>query len=229
MTGAVPAELSVLEGENMRVERPTTGQRAADVLRTRILEGELRAGTQFAEQRLAAILGVSRNTLREAFQILIAEHLVVREPHRGVFVRWITAPEVSDIYAFRRLVECAALTKPLDSDHLAQMREAVDIGDAAAARLAWGEVGTADLRFHLAVVAAAGSQRLDQAVRVLFAELRLAFQLVADPAVLHAPFLVRNAEILALVQTGEHERASAVMRSYLDAAEALIIANIPAR
>ena len=154
---------------------------------------------------------------------------MVREPHRGVFVRWITAPEVSDIYAFRRLVECAALTKPLDSDHLAQMREAVDIGDAAAARLAWGEVGTADLRFHLAVVAAAGSQRLDQAVRVLFAELRLAFQLVADPAVLHAPFLVRNAEILALVQTGEHERASAVMRSYLDAAEALIIANIPAR
>jgi DNA-binding FadR family transcriptional regulator len=51
---------------------------------------------------------------------------------------------------------------------------------------------------------------------------------VTDPAVLHAPFLVRNAEILALVQAGEHEQASTAMRSYLDAAEALIIANIPA-
>jgi DNA-binding GntR family transcriptional regulator len=229
MTGAAHAELSVLEGDNMRVERPTTGQRAADILRTRILEGELRAGTQFAEQRLAAILGVSRNTLREAFQILIAEHLVVHEPHRGVFVRRITAPEVSDIYAFRRLVECAALTRPLANDHVAQMQVAVDMGGAAAARLAWDEVGTADLRFHLAVVAAAGSQRLDQAVRVLFAELRLAFQLVADPAVLHAPFLVRNAEILTLVQAGAHEQAATAMRSYLDAAESLIIANIPAR
>ena len=229
MTGAIQAELSVLEGDNMRVERPTTGQRAADILRTRILQGELRAGTQFAEQRLAAILGVSRNTLREAFQILIGEHLVVHEPHRGVFVRRITAPEVSDIYAFRRLVECAALTKPLGSDHLEQMRAAVHDGDAAAGQQAWDEVGTADLRFHLAVVAAAGSQRLDQAVRVLFAELRLAFQLVADPAVLHAPFLIRNAEILVVVQAGVHEQASTAMRSYLDAAEALIIANIPAR
>jgi DNA-binding GntR family transcriptional regulator len=144
-------------------------------------------------------------------------------------VRRITAPEVSDIYAFRRLVECAALTRPLANDHVAQMQVAVDIGDAAAARLAWDEVGTADLRFHLAVVAAAGSQRLDQAVRVLFAELRLAFQLVADPAVLHAPFLVRNAEILTLVQAGAHEQAATAMRSYLDAAESLIIANIPAR
>jgi len=229
MTGAVHAELSVLEGDNMRVERPTTGQRAADVLRTRILQGELRAGTQFAEQRLAAILGVSRNTLREAFQILIGEHLVVHEPHRGVFVRRITAPEVSDIYAYRRLVECAALERPPGFDHLAQMRAAVDDGHVAAGRLAWDEVGTADLRFHLAVVAAAGSTRLDQAVRVLFAELRLAFQLVADPAVLHAPFLIRNAEILALAEGGEHQQASTAMRSYLDAAEALIIANIPAR
>ena len=229
MTGAVHAELSVLEGENLRVERPTTGQRAADILRTRILQGELRAGTQFAEQRLAAILGVSRNTLREAFQILIGERLVVHEPHRGVFVRRITAPEVSDIYTFRRLVECAALARPHGFDHLAHMRAAAGDGDVAAGRLAWGEVGTADLRFHLAVVTAGGSTRLDQAVTVLFAELRLAFQLVADPAVLHAPFLVRNAEILALAEAGDHQQASIAMRSYLDAAEALIIANIPAR
>lgn len=229
MSGPVHGELSVLEGENLRVERPTTSQRAADVLRTRILQGELRAGTQFAEERLAAILGVSRNTLREAFQILIGEHLVVHEPHRGVFVRRITAPEVSDIYAYRRVVECAALTRPLSVDHLADMRGAVADGHVAAGRMAWDEVGTADLRFHLALVAAAGSRRLDQAVRVLFAELRLAFQLVADPAVLHAPFLVRNTEILALAEQGEHERASAAMRSYLDTAEALIIANIPVR
>lgn len=228
MTGPVHGELSVLEGNILRVDRPTTGQRAADILRTRILQGELRAGTQFAEQRLAAILGISRNTLREAFQILIGEHLVVHEPHRGVFVRRITAPEVSDIYAYRRLVECAALARPLGFDHLAQMRGAVQDSRVAAGRLAWDEVGTADLRFHLAVVAAAGSTRLDHAMRVLFAELRLAFQLVSDPEKLHAPFLVRNAEILALAEQGEHGQASATMRSYLDAAEALIISNIPA-
>ena len=229
MAGPVHAELSVLEGEDMRVERPTTGQRAADVLRNRILQGELRAGTQFAEHRLAAILGVSRNTLREAFQILIGEHLVVHEPHRGVFVRRITGPEVSDIYAFRRVVECAALAGPLGSAHVAEMRAAVQDGESAAGRRAWDEVGTANLRFHLAVVAGAGSRRLDQAVRVLFAELRLAFQLVPDPRELHAPFLVRNADILALTEAGEHARAGAAMRSYLDAAEAVIITNIPVR
>ena len=208
------------------LDRPTTAQRVADVLRERIVRGELRSGTQFGEQQLTAALGVSRNTLREAFQILIGERLLVREAHRGVFVRRLGAADVRDIYNVRRLVECAALTRPAEPGALVQMRAAVTRGRAAARRRDWDDVGTADVAFHVAVTALGGSGRLDRVMRALFAELRLAFQLVPDSHVLHKPFLPRNAEILDLTERGDDAQASEHLRVYLDDAEAMIVAAV---
>lgn len=218
--------LAVVGGQGELLDRPTTAQRVADVLRERILRGELRSGTQFGEQQVTATLGVSRNTLREAFQILIGERLLVREPHRGVFVRRLDAADVRDIYDVRRLVECGALARPAELRGLAEMRVAVKQGRAAARRRDWYDVGTADVRFHVAVTALAGSVRLDQVMRALFAELRLAFQLVPDAHVLHKPFLPRNAEILDLAERGEYAQASDGLRTYLDEAEAVIVAAV---
>ena len=209
-----------------QLQRPTTAQRVAEILRDRILEGELSSGTQFAELQLSTALGISRNTLREAFQILVGEHLLVHEPHRGVFVRRLDVADVRDIYTFRRLVECAALAHPATTKGLAEMRAAVAQGNEAASRQAWHEVGTADVRFHMGVTAVAGSERLDQVMRGLFAELRLAFALVPDPHELHRPFLERNAEILELAERGKAGRASLLLRRYLDDAEARIVAAV---
>lgn len=214
LLGLVSAEL---------LDRPSTAQRVADVLREGILRGELRSGTKFAEEQLTSELRLSRNTLREAFQILIGERLLVREPHRGVFVRRLDAGDVRDIYAARRLVECAALAHPVQPRALVQMRAAVTQGRAAARRRAWHDVGTADVHFHIAITAMGGSEWLDRVMRALFAELRLAFQVVADPRALHQPFLSRNAEILELAERGDRRQAGARLRTYLDEAEALII------
>lgn len=208
------------------LERPSTAQRVADVLREQVLHGELPPSTQMPEQQLTTVLGVSRNTLREAFQILVGEHLLVREPHRGVFVRTLDAADVRDIYAFRRLVECAALADPVEESALADMRLAVTQGRAAARRRDWHEVGTADVRFHVAVTAVAGSERLDRAMRATFAELRLAFHLVTDLRSLHRPYLELNAEILELAEQGRSTEASAHLRDYLDDAEARLVAAI---
>lgn len=208
------------------LDRSTTVQRTADLLRDQVLAGQHAAGAQMAELALSSGLGISRGTLREAFQVLIGERLLVHEPHRGVFVRRLSVADVRDIYAFRRLVECAALARPTDPRGLGAMREAVASGQEAAARRAWPEVGTADVRFHMGVTAVAGSSRLDRAVRALFAELRLAFQLVPDAQALHEPFLERNAEILALCEGGGHDKASAVLEGYLDEAEEFVVGHL---
>lgn len=220
------ADLAGLGGAGVQLERPSTAQRVADILRERIIQGELPSGTQFAEQQLTVIFDVSRNTLREAFQILVGERLLVREPHRGVFVRRLAAADVRDIYTFRRLVECAALQHPADPRGICAMRVAVTEGQDAARRESWSEVGTADVRFHMAVTAVAGSDRLSHAMRGLFAELRLAFQLVPDPHELHGPFLARNAEIVTLAEEGNGHQASRLLRTYLDEAQARIVAAV---
>jgi DNA-binding GntR family transcriptional regulator len=227
MTSSSAAQVLSLGADRIALDRASTPQRVADLLRERVLEGQLPPGTQFAEQQLVDALGISRNTLREAFQVLIAERLLVHEPHRGVFVRRLSAVDVADIYAVRRLLECAALEHPAEaSNGLAEMRLAVDAGRAAARRRRWQQVGTADVRFHVAVTALAGSDRLDRVVRGLFAELRLSFQLVPDPHALHAPFLARNAEILDLAERRQRRQASRAMRAYLDDAEQRVLAAL---
>jgi DNA-binding GntR family transcriptional regulator len=52
-------------------------------------------------------------------------------------------------------------------------------GERAAMQQRWLDVGTANMHFHQAIVALAGSRRADEIMRQLLAELRLAFHVVS--------------------------------------------------
>ena len=63
-----------------------------------ILAGDLAAGAQLREAEVAAMLGVSRGPVREAFRALEESGLVRLEKNRGVFVRQIGVEEADDIF-----------------------------------------------------------------------------------------------------------------------------------
>ena len=88
------------------LDRSSTAERVADVLRRRITEGDLPPRTHLSEEQLIVVLQVSRNTLREAFRLLSHEGLLVHELHRGVFVRQLDEADLIDLYRLRRTVEC---------------------------------------------------------------------------------------------------------------------------
>jgi DNA-binding GntR family transcriptional regulator len=218
------SDLAGLSGARTLLDRTSTVSRLAAALRARIIEGALRPGTQLPEHAVADLLGVSRNTLREAFRLLAHEGLVVHEPHRGVFVRTLDAGDVRDIYATRRLVECAAVRAEGRSP--AEIRAAVDAAEAAVADGRWSDVGTADLRFHSAIVALAGSRRLNDLMDRVMAELRLVFHVMDDPRRFHAPYVRRNAEIATLVERGRKAEAADALAGYLDDAESQLLRSI---
>ncbi len=101
---AAEVDPAVLAGDRVLPARSSTADRVAAVLRGRISEGDLPPGGKLAEDVVAGALGVSRNTLREAFRLLTHEKLLVHELDRGVFVRVLTAGDVIDIHRVRRLV-----------------------------------------------------------------------------------------------------------------------------
>ena len=72
--------------ERLQIDRLSVADQVASILRQKILNGELRPGTPLQEVPLAASLGVSRNTMREATRILSLENLLKRSIHRGVAV-----------------------------------------------------------------------------------------------------------------------------------------------
>lgn len=197
--------------------RTSTAERVADILRTRIAEGFFPPGTRLSEDSIGGALGVSRNTLREAFRLLTHERLLVHELNRGVFVRVLAVEDVVDIYRTRRLVERAVVhdlgEPPFRLDGLVR---AVTGGERDAREGNWAGVSTANIHFHRELVALAGSARMDELMRGVLAELRLVFHLVDDPRALHEPYLMRNREILDALDAGERVKAERLLVEYLD-------------
>ncbi len=206
-----------LSADRMLLGRTSTAERVADILRNRIAEGYFPPGNRLSEEAIGGALGVSRNTLREAFRLLTHERLLVHELNRGVFVRVLDAEDVADIHRTRRLVECAVVRglgqPPYALDALAA---AVAEGDTAARAEDWKGVSTANIHFHRELVALAGSARTDELMRGVLAELRLAFHVVDDPRTLHEPYLARNREILDALRAGELATAERLLARYLD-------------
>ncbi|MEU9900247.1 GntR family transcriptional regulator [Streptomyces phaeochromogenes] len=211
------AELNGLADDRALLGRTSTAERVSDILRSRIAEGFFPPGTRLSEDSIGNALGVSRNTLREAFRLLTHERLLVHQLNRGVFVRVLTVEDVEDIYRTRSLVECAVVRglgePPYAVDGLAA---AVADGRRASREGDWKGLGTANIHFHRELVALAGSARTDELMRSVFAELRLAFHLVDDPRRLHEPYLARNGQILQALQDGDCEEAESLLRTYLD-------------
>ena len=213
-----------LTADRHLLARTSTADRVADVLRARIAAGGLLPGTRLSEASIATILGVSRNTLREAFRLLVQERLLAYEMNRGVAVRELTVRDVADVYTARKALEVAGLRAATGAppSRLAAVQETVAEGERAAAAHEWSKVATADLHFHRTLAELAGSDRIDDFMRTLLAELRLAFHVMPSPPEFHLPYLGRNRLIADLVAGGDLAAAELELIDYLDAAEAQI-------
>ncbi|MCB5910606.1 GntR family transcriptional regulator [Streptomyces pinistramenti] len=217
------AEVAGLESDRALLGRSSTAERVADILRDRITEGYFPPGARLSEESIGGALGVSRNTLREAFRLLTHERLLVHELNRGVFVRVVTVEDLDDIYRVRLIVECAAVRGLGEGPHDAGVQEAIGLieaavrsGETASDGRAWQDLSTANIRFHQAIAALAGSPRTDELMRGVLAELRLVFHVMDDPRRFHAPYLTRNRQIVEALQAGDTADAERLLRSYLE-------------
>ncbi len=213
-----------LVAERESLGRISTVEKLADILRGRIIKGQYEPGERLAEDTIVKSLAISRNTLREAFRLLTHERLLVHELNRGVFVRKLTVDDVIDIYGVRKLVECGAVRGLVGPVRTADLAAAVAAGDEAMRQQDWRALGTANMMFHQAVGALAASPRVDELMRGILAELRLAFHLMADPRRLHEPYLERNREVLAALEVADVSRAERLLLKYLDDSEHVLVA-----
>lgn len=211
-------------GRDPLLRRETSADQAAALLRRRITDGLLAPGLQLREEQLTAVLGISRNTIREAFRMLGHEGLIVRRPYRGVFVRVVTVADVEDIFRTRRLLEPLGVdTLVRDPAAAGSLLDIVAAAEEAAAALDWRQVGTANLDLHRAIVQSCRSTRMNRLFAQLFAELRLAFLLTGDARAMHEPYLARNRSVAELIACGKGQAAQRVLADYLAQAERHVI------
>jgi DNA-binding GntR family transcriptional regulator len=209
---------SALAGR-LRVAVPSVADRVADELRLQLAEGTLLPGERLTESAIAEDLGVSRNTVREAFAELASERLVVRHPNRGVFVASLEAGDIHDVYTVRRAIEVSAIRGGGSPEAVAAVRAAVEEGKSAAAAGDEEALGTANQHFHGAIVALAGSRRLNSMMAQVLAEMRLFFHKATVDAHFYHHYLRDNEEICDALEAAELDRAADLMLAYLDRSE----------
>jgi DNA-binding GntR family transcriptional regulator len=211
------------------IRRSTTAEQVAETLRQQITNGALPPGTRLREEAVVGALGVSRNTVREAFRLLAHLRLVDHALHRGVHVRAVSADDVRELFATRRLIQPLGIAAALrDAALCVALEEQVDAAALAAAADDWTGVGTANMAFHLVMVAGCGSGHVTAMFEQLVAELRLAFLQMPDHKGLHEPYIDGNRRLVELLTAGRREAALTELASYLDTAEKQLLDQLAA-
>lgn len=190
---------------------------AVERIRAAIVEGGLAFGEQLSEAALAVNFGISKTPVREALLRLKMDGLVDIQPQRGTFVFTLDADEVTELTAFREIIETQALA-------LAMRRDRAGLVAALRANLARMPKGRSfdprrvhalDTEFHEALVDACGNRHLIAAYglvghRIEALRYRLA---VGDEQVEHCQ---RNhARIVARIAEGDVRRAESTLREHV--------------
>jgi DNA-binding GntR family transcriptional regulator len=206
---------------NLTVEKVTTVDRVAQVMRAEILGGRIAPGTPLREVEIASSAGVSRGSVRQAFSILINEGLLSRDSYRSVVVTTLTEQDIREIFQARRMIELAAV----EATALATEEQVAVLRRACAEFIAAVEAGDpdrshqADVDVHTALVGLLGSGRLSRVHSELMGELRLALT-----AQYHSPpdgptLMQRHRDFIELIATGRTEEARTQLSTRLDIAE----------
>lgn len=208
-----------------RIETEDLGRKVYKVLRSMIVNGDLRSGEKLGQEELAAKLGVSRTPLLFAFSKLEQDNLVEVLPRRGAYVRRYSRRELLDIYDIRCRLEplaardAAMNATPEDIASLAQLlgafREALRAGDPLA------QMRT-DYAFHMELLRCCGNRfLLDMLATLNIIVISNAEGLQKPPE--HS--MREHDALLAALRARDADRAEAVMFAHVNDARRNLAAD----
>ncbi|GAB3273617.1 GntR family transcriptional regulator [Kineosporia babensis] len=189
-----------------------------EILRERILAGELVGGDRLRQLDVSEELGVSTTPVREAFRSLAAEGLLQIDSHRGAVVREMSPAELLEIYQLQLLVERDNLGHALarmTAQALAEAEQAQEAMRQTEDAVQWVLLNR---DFHLALALPAGRPRV---YRLLSDLLNLtAVQIRGDIDSWdgrRAQALAEHDRLLQAVRAGQAQTAAAVLTEHTSA------------
>ncbi|KJS83197.1 MAG: hypothetical protein JM58_13100 [Peptococcaceae bacterium BICA1-8] len=89
----------------MIIERPSLKDQILNILRKKIIMGDIKPGEVIVESEIARNFGVSRGPVHDALIVLENEGFLSRAENGSIFVTKITKEDVFEIYSLRSAVE----------------------------------------------------------------------------------------------------------------------------
>ncbi len=217
----------------VQLHRPRSlGRQVADVLRQRIVRGELLPGARLVEEAVAEEFAVSRGPVRDAFTQLSFERLVeVRKP-AGVFVIGLTLDDVEQLYSLRGALEGLALERAMrvvDEEPWKGSERAAEAMLECARRSDAEGFLAADLEFHSRIYDLAEHPRLLGA----WQQYRPTFEALLDVTIHQDSDLTEAAEdhrrLLDTMRSGDVAAAKRALARHLEGSHARMRTAIESR
>lgn len=198
--------------------RQRLGDQIAEVLRKRILLGEMKPGSNIPERETSAALGVSRTPLREALLTLEAEGLVEMTPAKSPIVAKPSLIEVTHLLLVQSALEALAGECACDEitadefDEIETMHETMVTTSDTADPI---EFFQTDMAFHEAIVASTKNLSLIKTHKQYHARLWRARFLSSSRKVARAVTLTDHEDIVEGLRLRDKEQVSTSMQGHL--------------
>ena len=193
-----------------------------------IESGTLPGGSAIGQQELADRLGVSRQPIRQALPLLIAEGWIQSLPNRRLLVRELAAEEVDEIFTVRRLLEPVALAASIAHATPAMLRRLNFALTEYEEAQTPAELESADVAFHHALYSCCGNQTLLRLIEQLRRSLKRVYELKPTGSALRKKAIAEHRKLAKLCEQGDTRAASAALLEHLDAARAAMRKSRPA-
>lgn len=226
--------MKVLEGLGEPVTRDKLSTQAYEQLRKAILNGKIPLGTRLVVRVLSQTFGISATPIKAALAALEQEGLVTTVPHRGYSVKTLTLQDFREITEIREVLEGLAARRAAEHTSpklVRELQECIERQDICAKTADFEGYGDWDLRFHQALLLAAGSEWLLRLARSVHAHTRLVMLHAIHGPNRAASVVQEHTEIADAVAHGDAPRAEAAARRHIanvHARVARVIANAEA-
>lgn len=208
--------------------QPALIDRAYERLVEAIADGTLAPGQRIRQEELGRALGVSRQPISHALQLLKRQKLVAEHGRRGLIVSEIDPDRVRDLYQVRSALDTVAAR--LAAERVARRVIAAPQRQAAERALAAGlalppdapvlAFIQADVAFHTALYRLSGNRAIEDTVAAQWPHLKRSMGAVLDDRGQRPLVWSEHREILCCILAGDPAGAARAARGHTDRAGA---------
>ena len=205
--------------------QPALIDQVHDRLLAAVVDGTLAPGQRLTQEELALMLGVSRQPVSHALQMLKRRGLFVEAGKRGIAVAPIDGPRIRALYQIREALDglAAELAAARFRAGAASDADAAAIKSCLAegARLGTAPVGRfidADVAFHSALHVLSGNAAISETVAEQWPHFRRSMGLVLATPDMRARVWVEHGQIVDAVFAGDASEAGRRARRHTAAA-----------
>lgn len=211
------------------MESLTMSDRAAEKIRTMILNGEIRPGGKINIDKLSRESEFSKTPIREALNKLISEGLVLYTPRIGYTVYELTLQEYFQLYELQEMLEVHLSLKMLqfvdciDFDKLAEANKGIQ---------EWMAKGNVALvqeyndRFHMEIYGRYPNPKLIEELQQVWAKVKIQRHLMYRSTLFLSTVLQEHQDITDGLKNGDPVKLERAVRNHFRSGEQALLKNM---